>query len=544
MRWLRLGLPLVLMACGGAAPEPMPASAPVAPPEGSDLSTASDVSISPPDRSGLPAPGADVSWAPPKVTTWKMPNGIEVWYLKQAQAPLLSLRLVTSRGASTDPVGSAGLTALTVDMLDEGAGERTALELADAWQRLATDYGASAATDGVTFSLDMLADQLDPSLALLADVLRRPAFPADEFERRKQQHIASALASEAQPMQALFVNVRRALFGTGYGGYPAGGVRATLETLKLADVKKQYAAVVQPGDAVLVVVGAVARAALEASLTKALGEWKGAPKATPGKVTTATPKRAVYLVDFPGSTQSVVAVGRRSPGTSTDDAIMATVFNWTLGGAFTSRLNLNLREDKGWTYGARASFNRWQSAGMYLLYAKVKADKTRASLDEMFSELAAMNGGRPQTNAEREEAIGGLLKGFPSRFELMSSVAGQLATLRLDARPADYHTTWPAKVAAVTLEQSIATAKKYTAGADFLIFVAGDRKTVEPELASLGLPIVLCDAQGNVRPPEKKPAAEKAPAAKAPAAKAPAAKAPAAEKPAAEVPAASQPAKK
>ncbi len=465
-------LTVLLMACGGTP-------------------------VLPPDRSALPEPAGTVDWAPPTVTTWKMENGLEVWFLRQKQAPLVSLRLVTSRGASTDPAGKAGLTALAVDMLDEGAGGKSALELADAWQRLATDYGASASTDGVTFSLDMLADNLDPSLALLADVLMRSAFPADEFARRKQQRIAGALAREANPMQAMFVNIRRALFAEGYGGFPAGGLRTTLAGLTLDETKAQAAAVVKPGGAGVIVVGDVERDALEASLNTALGEWKGAPSATAGSLSEQEPQRAIYLVDFPGLSQSAIAVARRSPGTGAADAIAATVFNWALGGAFTSRLNMNLREDKGWTYGARASFNRWQAAGMYLMYAKVKADKTRVSLDEMFGELAAMQGPKPTTAEEREKAVGGLLQGFPAKFERMSSVAGRIATLRLDARPVDYYSTWTAKVDAVTLEIARATAKKYTVGDDFLVVIAGDRKTVEPTLEGLGLSVIVCDAQGN-----------------------------------------------
>ncbi len=473
VRTMACALPMLLVACGG---------------------------LPPPDRSGLPAAGPQVEWAPPSVATWKMSNGLEVWYLRQSQAPLVSLRLVTARGASTDPAGKAGLTALAVDMLDEGAGGKSALELADAWQRLASDYGASAGTDGVTFSLDMLADNLDASLALFADVLLRPAFPSDEFARRKQQRVSGALASEADPMKAMFVNIRRALFGEGYAGASAGGVRGTLETLTLEGAKAQAAAVVQPEGAAIVVVGDVERATLEAALTKALADWKGTPSAAPAKVTEATPERAIYLVDFPGSTQSAIAVARRIPGTDAKDTIIAQIFNWTLGGAFTSRLNLNLREDKGWTYGARASFNRWQAAGMYLLYAKVKADKTRVSLDEMFKELAAMQGAKPTTTDERAEAIGGLLNGFPGKFERMSGVAGRLASLRLDARPANYYTTWPDKVGAVTLKQIREVGERYTVADDFLVVVAGDRKLVEPTLAGLNLPIVMCDAQGNRLP--------------------------------------------
>ncbi len=468
------------------------------------------------DRTGLPKPAAAPEWQPPAVSTWTMPNGITVWYLKQDQAPLLSLRLVLPRGAATDPRGKAGLTALTADMLDEGAAGKSALELNEAFQRLATDYGVSPATDGVIVALDLLADTLQPSLALLADVLLRPDFPAEEFERRKTQHLARALAAEADPGGTATVVLRRVLFGHGYGSRPAGGVRSTLSALTLADVKAQYAAVFQPKGATLVAVGAVEPHVLKGALDQALGGWEGAPSAEPRVVHKALPAPGIYIADFPGSTQSSVTVARIVPGVdATDDYFAAEVFNRSLGGAFTSRLNLNLREDKGYTYGARAGFNRWRQAGFYGLSASVKADTTKASIDEMLGELRRVTGEKPVTAQERDEAVGGMLLGFPGRFERMASVAGQLASLALDGRDPDWYRQWPERVKATSAEDAQAAANRYAQPVDrFVIIVAGDRAALEPSLKALGLPIVPYDAQGNPIDAKAPTAKKKAPAKK------------------------------
>ncbi len=522
----------LLVACGGA-PEPRQPVARLSPdPKVTAPAALPEDSA---DRTKLPTPASEIRWTPPPVATWKMPNGLEVWYLRQKQAPLVSFRLVLASGASSDPTGKAGLTGLMADMLDEGAAGKSALQLADAWQRLATDYGASANTDGVVFSMELLADKLEPSLALLADVLLRPEFPKEEFARRKELHLAHALAQEADISNSAFVVLRRALFGDGYGAFPSGGLRGTLEAISLIDVKRQYKAVAKPEGAVVIVVGDVERPTLEKALTDALGGWKGKPTATPARVSEKAPDRAIYLVDYPGQSQSVVALARRVEGSSASDLFPTKVYNWTLGGAFTSRFNMNLREDKGWTYGASSAFNRWQATGMHLLYSKVKADKTRASIDEAYAELKGLHGEKPQTAEEHGEAVGGMLKSFPGRFEAMSGVASQLAELRLDGRAANYFETWPDKVRGVTLDQAHAAAKSYGNGADFIVVVTGDRKLVEPTLQDLGLPIVLCDAQGKRLPPEKKPKDATPPKEKqAPKAAAPAKEAQPEKKPAAE----------
>ncbi|MCA9537966.1 MAG: insulinase family protein [Myxococcales bacterium] len=451
------------------------------------------------DRTKPPGPsGKGADWAPPAMTTWAMKNGITVWYLRQDQAPLLSLRLMLPNGAASDPDGQAGLTALMVDMLDEGAGQRSALELSEAFQRLATDYEAYPATDGVVLGMDLLADQLDPSLALLADVLRRPRLPEDEFARRKAQRIAAALANEAEPGYGAQVVAHRVLFGQGYSGRMADGVRSTLEGLTLDMVKARYAQVVQPKGAVLIAVGAVDRETLTKALEKHLGDWQGAPTATALRVSDAPAPRGIYWVDYPGSAQSVVVVARRVSGSSSDsdEYFPATIFNRVIGGAFTSRLNLNLREDKGYTYGARSSFDRNVKAGVFSLSAKVRAETTRASLDEMLNELKQISGKKPIEAKERDEAVNGLMLGFPGRFESMANVASQAVSMALDRRPVDWLNHWPKNLGAVTLADAQGAARAEGKPDGFLVIIAGDHAKLAASMDGIGLPVHLYDAQG------------------------------------------------
>lgn len=458
----------------------------------------------PVDRSRLPAPQAEPQWAPPPVETWTLPNGMTVWFVAQSQAPLVSVRVIFPRGGASDPVGKAGLTSLMADMLDEGAGGRTSLQLSEDLQRLAIDYGASTATDALLISMDLLADKLPESLQILKVVLRSPDFPAEEFERRKAQRIAQALADEANPGNAASLTLRRALFGQGYGGMSPNGTRDTLQGLTLEEVKAQFAAVIQPKGAIVVVVGATDRARLDAALQATFGDWQGEPTPFLQTLEAAGPPAQIRLVDFPGSTQSVVQVARRVPGALADEIFASEVYNWALGGAFTSRLNLNLREEKGYTYGARSGFNRWRQGGFFSLGASVKADTTRATIDEMLKEIKQIAAERPVTDQERNEAVNGMLLGFPGDFERMAQVAGELAGLAIDGRPADWLRQWPAKLGAVTTADANAQAKARADGA-FTIVVVGDKAALLPTLQGLGLPIVEHDGQGNPLPaaPEK-----------------------------------------
>ena len=453
--------------------------------------------IVPIDRTKLPAPAAAPNWSPPTVQTWTLANGLTVWFLRQDSAPLASAQLILPSGGSLDPGDKAGLTAFTIDMLDEGAGDRDALQLSKEFQRLATDYGGGATREHCVFSLDMLADNLEPSLALLADILTKPRMAAEDFERRKAQRVASEVAAEANPSHGRSVVIWRALFGDGRFGYPVAGTPDTLAKIGLADIKAQHAAIVRPGGAHMVIVGALSREAVARVVDAQLGGWEGAPSVPQRPLARNATGVGVHLVDYPGSAQSAIAVVRRATDRNAPDLFDAMVFNRTLGGAFVSRINMNLREDKGWTYGARSAFVRLHDAGLFMTYSNVKTDKTGASLKEILEEYRAFTTSRPLTQDELDKAVGGMLLGLPGRYESIGKVAGEIATMPEQGRPATWLQGWPANLRKVTLATARAAAAKVLHPERFDIVVAGDRALIEEELKTLGLPIQLWDARGN-----------------------------------------------
>jgi len=487
-----VALALAPLLAGCPAPPPTAVSTP--PPIDTAPSKAEG-----PDRSGLPKPADAEDWSLPEVATWKMDNGMEVWHLEQRSTPLVSLRMVFPNGSATDPRGKAGLTGLTADMLDEGAGDKTALEIGEAFQRLATDYSASPDVDGVMASLDMLADEVGPSLAILSDILRKPHLSADELQRRQSLWVAQAISRESNPRAVQALIERKVLYGDGYMGWSSYGTKTSLKRIRLSDVKRQYRAVFQPEGVEVIVVGAIDAPTLKKHLEASFGDWTGKPTAKPAAVAEAPlPTKAVYLADFPGSTQSAVSVARRAAGVKAADYFASQVFNWALGGAFSSRLNLNLREDKGYTYGARSGFERNQQAGMFALSAQVKSETTRASIDEMDAEISKIGGAQPLSETEHDEAINGLMLGFPGRFERLSSTAGQLAYQAQVGRDANWLGNWPNELREVTLEQARQSAQQYAKLDDYVIVVAGDAAKVAPTLDGLG-PIYECDAEGTCK---------------------------------------------
>jgi zinc protease len=245
------------------------------------------------------------------------------------------------------------------------------------------------------------------------------------------------------------------------------------------------------------VAGGIDRATVERELERSFGDWSGkaAVESRPVSPEPSTP--AIYFVDYPGAAQSSLGVARRAPGTDADDYFPAAIFNRGFGESFVSRVNMNLREDKGYTYGSFSTFVRFRRAGLLGIFAEVKTDKTRASIDEIFSELGAVCGARPVTAAERDDSVNGLLLGYPARFESTGLLARALSDIIREARPLDWFEQWPKRVEGVTTEAANASAQRYCNAKSFSLAIGGDRASVAPTLEGLGLKVVYLDPQGE-----------------------------------------------
>jgi zinc protease len=482
---------LGLSACGGSQ-----AAAPAAAAAATTAAGAAPAAAGP-DRSALPEPGPPAAWAPPSPTAWKLGPASRVLYRKHGNVPLVSLLLVIPRGSETDPQGRDGLTSVMTDLLDEGAGQLDALGLSERLQSLATDLRISTSTDAVLIGMQLIAENFAPSVDILADVVRRPKLDEKEFQRRKAQLISQAIAGEADPHYGRRSAMYRALFGKGYAGALPTGTRDTLEAISYADVKAHYKRIIVGEGATFVVTGGIEQDVVAEQLKRAFGDWAGQASAEPRAVTPSASGGKLYFVNYPGAAQSVIGLVRRAPGADAEDLFPATIFNRSFGEAFTSRVNLNLREDKGYTYGAVTMFQRFRQTGFFGIFSDVRSDVTRQSLDEVLHELADICGSRPLVAQERDDSVNGLLLGYPSTFESIELLGSRFSQIPIYNRPLDWFERWPSRVSAVTLDQANQAAHSYCQRSDFAMVVAGDGAKVIPTLDGIGFDLVKMDPRGQ-----------------------------------------------
>jgi predicted Zn-dependent peptidase len=448
-----------------------------------------------PDRSKPPALGPVPALKLPPVEKRTLSNGLQVWIMGVHKVPTVHVELTVRAGIAADPPGKFGLASLTADMLDEGAGTRNALEIADAVDFLGAELSATGDVDASYVDLHVPVARLADALPIMADVVARPTFPESELKRLREERLASLLETQDDPAQLIRAAFPRLVFGpTHRYGTPSVGTAASLKGIMTADLKAFYAAHYRPGDAVLIVAGDVTAGAIIPMLERALGGWKGpaAVKVPPAGDAPQLTARHVFLIDKPGAAQSQIRIGWVGVPRSTPDYFALRVLNTILGEAFTSRLNNNLREVHGYAYGASSRFDMRLSAGAFYAAAGVQTDKTSEALKEFFNELTRIH--EPVPTEELEKAKNYLALQLPRSFETTRSTANVLAQAFVYDLPADYYTTYGDRVRAVTAADVKRAADKYIQPDRFAVVIIGDRKVIEPGIQTLNLgPITVVE---------------------------------------------------
>jgi zinc protease len=445
--------------------------------------------VTPPDRSVRPAFDEVPDLELPGVQRFTLSNGLPVLLLEKHDIPLVQTNIMLQVGAVDEPAERVGLAGLTVDMLEEGAAGRSALELADALDYIGARFFGAAGAHTTTLGLRVPVARWADGLALVADMLLRPDFPADELERLRIARLTSLVRAHDQPAAIAAALFDRTLFGPDhpYGRY--GLAEAALRAVSVGDVRAFHERHFRPDNATIIVVGAVDAATARARLDAAFARWQpppGAPR--PAAAVRDAPQvqgRTVYLVDKPGSAQSIVRMGRIGVPRTTDDYYALEVLNTILGGSFTSRLNQNLREDKGYTYGASSSFGFRPLAGPFLAGAAVQTEVTGPALVEFMNELRAIR--EPIPEEEVALARNFLASRFPADFQSVSQIAGQLGEIVLYDLPFDYYNDYVDRVLAVTRADVERVARQYIDPENIAIVVVGDRTLVEEQIRRLEL---------------------------------------------------------
>jgi zinc protease len=441
-----------------------------------------------PDWSQMPVPSQPRPFHAPPIHRRKLSNGVEVWMSPWKTLPIVSAHLLMPVGTGDDPAGKSGLATLTGSLLDKGTQDKTATELAEAFELLGVTPRVGTGPDTTSVGLSVVAHNFAPALKLVGEMLTSPRFDPKDVDRERQLQLADLLQGPDDPHWIARRAFRALLYGPDHPyGNPSEGYTETVKGLTLEDIKSFHDKLAA-NQSVLIVVGDIEPDATVQAIEEALGVWKTkgpTPEDRPAPKVQAEPD-VVFLADKPGAVQSVLDVGRIWVDRD-DPRYFATVIgNRILGGDFLSRLNQNLREEHGYSYGAGSHFNFRRKGSVWAVSSAVRADATAPALKEVMNELDGLTKKRPFTAEEIATARDAEARSFPESFESPADIAGLLEEMALHHLPADYLDTYLDKLQATTEDQVRQAMAEVVDRSVRTTLVVGDRKTVEPQLKEQG----------------------------------------------------------
>ena len=442
-----------------------------------------------PDRTRPPQAGPPPVVRLPAVQKRQLSNGLPVWLVELHEVPVAQVSLLVLRGSADDAAGKFGIATLTAAMLQEGAGSRTSLELADAIDFLGADLTTTAGIDSSAVRLHVPVAHLADALLLMGDIALRPTFPREELERLRQERLTAILQARDDPATIDATAFNRVLYGATHRyGTAVNGTATTLKSFSVDDLRTFYTAAFQPANSSLLVIGDVTMEKALPMLESSFGGWKaqGAVQApTAMLAVTEAATRTIYLVDRPGAPQSQIRIGWVGVARSTPDYFPIQVMNTILGGSFSSRLNKNLREKNGYTYGASSGFDMRAAAGPFLAAAGVQTDKTSEALREFFNELNGILQPVPADELTRAKNYVSLR--FPAGFETTVDISRRLEDAIVYHLPDDYFAKYVPNIEAVSAADVQRVAQQYVHPNRSAIVITGDRKVIESVIQALKL---------------------------------------------------------
>ncbi len=443
------------------------------------------------DRTRLPQADGFPEFEFPEATEVRLSNGLRVLHAFVRSIPTVEMSLLLNAGFAADHGGIPGLARMTAEMLDEGTGKYDSLEFGDEAARLGARIGTSASLDTATVSLSALTEKLTESLDLYAEVILRPSFPERELERLKRLGVAGIRQEMSRPVSTGMRLLPGLLYPSDHpysGPLTGSGTIESVTSMMREDIVRFHGKWYRPDTATLLVVGDVPLKQLQPMLEERFGAWRGEGDAPQLNLTdVAKPQgRAVYLVDKPGALQSVIFGGLPAPPTNNPDEIAIETMNAILGGSFTSRINMNLREDKHWSYGARSMLFDAVGPRMFMAYSPVQTDKTKESMIEIDRELRDILGPRPPEAGELSKAQRNRTLRLPGQYETKRSVLGALGDIQTFRLPGDYFETYAGKVRALELPDIERAAKAIVHPDNMVWVVVGDLSKIESGVRELG----------------------------------------------------------
>lgn len=446
----------------------------------------------PVDRSRLPRLGAEPPFTFPEMRRRRLPNGIDAWTASHADVPLVSALVLVRGGAAYDPADRPGLAAITGDLLDDGCGDFDGLELHEALGRLGAQLDTEVGADASLIGLTTLARSAERAFALLADMAIRPRFAATDFERVRDLRLNRLLQLREMPPAVAERVFARLLYGSHpYGHLPIGG-EASLRAMALDEIVQFHRRMYRPERVTVIAVGHGSHDDLAGLIENAFGGWTSAEGDALGDpaVSPVQPEAVngrLYVVPRVGAQQSELRIGHVGVARSSPDYHALVTLNLVLGGQFVSRINSNLRERKGYTYGARTSFDFRRGPGPFGLHASVQSEATADAIREALNELHAIRDSRPVTAEELELGRATLTRGYPRNFETAEQIGRAIAQLALYDLPLDYFSAFVPRILALTPDDLTRAAATHIDPARLTTVVVGDTATIGDTLGDLGL---------------------------------------------------------
>jgi len=445
------------------------------------------------DRSRLPVPGKTPPFHFPAIERSTLSSGLRVWSVRHTSIPVATVMLLVRRGSADDPPGKEGLAAITADMLDEGTGALSSIEIHEKLARIGAQLDSDIGPDATLFTITVLSRFLQPAVSLLADIVVRPTLREEDFARVRQLRLHRLMQLKDMPGAVADRAFMRLLYGQQPYGHTPLGNEASLTAITVDDVRAFHAANVRPGDATLVVTGDCLHAEVEALAASFFDGWTagtGTPLPVVGEL--PTPPR-LNVIPRPGAPQSELRIGHVGVARNTPDYHALVAANMVLGGQFVSRINLNLREEKGFTYGARTSFDFRRLPGPFSLQVSVQTAATVEAIRESMHEIAAIRDARPVSVDELSLGVAALTRGYARNFETAEQLARAATQLALYDLSDNYFDEFVLRVEAVTVDDVTRVAQHYLSPDRLTTLIVGDYSAVSRGLLTLklGVPSML-----------------------------------------------------
>ena len=455
------------------------------------------------DRAAIPPAGTPPVLRVPAWTRMTLANGAELIVSEKRGLPIVSFSLNVRGGAAQfEPASRRGIAGLASAMLSEGTATRDGEALSSAMQLLGTTVGVGVAQESAFVNFASTSGKFAAALDLTADMLLNSAFPAAALERLRAQRLVALTQAKAQPGSVAARVFPRVLYGAAHP-YGAMTTEESLKAITRDEIVAFVKAAFQPQRAVFIVTGDVQAAAVKAAIEKAFALWQAGNVGADFTYPAVPEKRptTIYLVDKPGAAQSTFSIGLAGPPRSTPDYYALSVMNTMLGGMFQSRLNANIREEKGYSYGVSSRFAYGKGPGAFQTGGDIISEKTDAALIEFMKELKGIQGARPVSDEELQTAKDALVQRLPSTFESVGSIGSAISQLWTQGLPDTYYQQYGAAVASVTKADVLRVAKQYIDLDHLNIVIVGDRASIEGPLKATGIaPIVVLDGEGNPVP--------------------------------------------